>query len=337
VLRLTTILSTHHSKLISTDLFPKICIDKQICCQEKPKLDDYSDIFYHIEEQRDLKRTDLYRFAAYHFMAAKKLGLRLNDIILASGNVYQGQKQLETASGSYTPTVIDFSERDAEQRLAQIQRDVQAGTFDGWLELVFLPLYGKNRGKKRADLVERLILFESELCKQNCISKQLVAATLIMANKLIDKKRLKQLWEVIKMLDIIEIAREKGIEEGKILGIQEGIDKGKSLGIQEGIDKGKSLGIQEGRTLGIQEGIDKGKSLGIQEGRTLSLQEIIIETLIEKFGVAPVRISDHIHRILNAYSLKSLFRQIAKCDDLKQFEAALYLACPPDQADQGNA
>ncbi len=47
--------------------------------------------------------------------------------------------------------------------------------------------------------------------QQDRIPKRLIAATLIMANKLIDKQRLEHLWVEIKMLDIIEIAREKGM------------------------------------------------------------------------------------------------------------------------------
>ena len=32
---------------------------------------DAEGALFHIEEQRDLKRSDLYRFAAYHFLGAK--------------------------------------------------------------------------------------------------------------------------------------------------------------------------------------------------------------------------------------------------------------------------
>jgi len=80
-----------------------------------------------------------------------------------------------------------------------------------------LPLYGKLKGQRRADLVEKVIRFQSELLQQNHISKRLLAATLLMVNKLIDKARLEQLWEVIKMLDIIEIAIKKGMREGLAL------------------------------------------------------------------------------------------------------------------------
>ena len=139
------------------------------------------------------------------------------------------------------------------------------------------------------------------------ISAVLLAAMLIISNKLIDKERLKSLWEEIKMLDIIEIAREKGLEEGKTLGIQEG----KTLGIQEG----KTLGIQEGKTLGIQEG----KTLGMLE----AAQEMVADSLIERFGIIPVHISERIRAVRNHDVLKGLFRQVLKCQNIGEFEAVL--------------
>ncbi|MDM8537664.1 hypothetical protein QUF70_12980 [Desulfobacterales bacterium HSG17] len=74
-------------------------------------------------------------------------------------------------------------------------------------------------------MVEKILRFESELCRADKIPVRLMAAALILSNKMIDKDRLKALWEDIKMLDIFEIAKE----EGKTLGIQEG----KCLGILE--------------------------------------------------------------------------------------------------------
>jgi len=44
---------------------------------------------------------------------------------------------------------------------------------------------------------------------------QLVAATLIMSNKQIDRATFNELWEEIKMLDVLKFAHEKGKEEGK--------------------------------------------------------------------------------------------------------------------------
>jgi hypothetical protein len=177
--------------------------------------DDRGDL-YHIEEQRNLQKTDMYRFAAYHFMGATQWGPHLTDIILASGDVYPGEKTVVTSSGRYTPTVIDFSIRDVRKRFAEIRKAMDEGTFDNFLELVFLPLYGKETGSDRSDIVEEVIRFEADLYHAKKLSPIILAATLIMSNKLIDKQRIKELWEEIKMLDVLDVAREKGMEEGEL-------------------------------------------------------------------------------------------------------------------------
>lgn len=182
---------------------------------------DENDALYHIEEQRNLKKSDMYRFAAYHFMGAGQWGRKVTDIILASGKSYTGKKEIVTESGTYKPIVIDFSERDGVERFREIREAVGKGEFENWLELVFLPLFGKETGNTRSEMIEELIRFETELHRAKKIPSRLLAATLIMSNKLIAKERLRQLWEEIKMLDIVEIAREKGIQEGKTLGVQE--------------------------------------------------------------------------------------------------------------------
>lgn len=238
---------------------------------------------YHIEEQRNLNQMDLYRFAAYHFMGAKQWGPEITDIILASGTVYTGEKRISTGSGTYSPTVIDFSQRDGRKRLEEIRRLVREDKFDNWLELVFLPLYGRETGTERSEIVEQVIRFETELFQAEKIPARLLAATLIISNKLIDKERIQELWEEIKMLDVLEVAREKGREEGR------------------------------------EEGI----SLGIQEGKVENAREMIMDALMEKYDFIPPRISDRIRNIQNQDTLKSLFRQVFRCNDLQAFEKVL--------------
>ncbi len=132
-----------------------------------------------------------------------------------------GETVITTKSGRYEPIIIDFTQRDGRRRLAEIREAIQAGTFDKWLELVFLPLYGKETGIERSLMVEDMLRFETELYHADKIPVRLLVAALILSNKFIDKNRLKALWEDIKMLDIFEIAREEGIREGKTLGIME--------------------------------------------------------------------------------------------------------------------
>ena len=257
-------------------------------------IQDDTKAVYHIEEQRNMGKSDLYRFASYHFHAAKQWK-DLKDIILISGNVHPGTGIIETGSGKYEPIIVDFTKKDGTKRLLEIQEAVDSGTFDNWLELVFLPLYGKETGMERSKMAEKVLHFETDLYHAGKISARLVAATLIMSNKIIDKKRLEELWEDIKMLDILEIAREKGIEEGKILGVQEG----------------KILGVQEG------------KILGVQEGKILGVRETLIDMLIDCFGTVPERLLTRIMTIENPVTLRVLRRQVLKCNDAQEFETVM--------------
>ena len=207
----------------------------------------------------------------------------MTDVILASGDVYTGQKSIETASGTYTPLVIDFSKRDGEKRLREIREAVKAGTFNNWLELVVLPLYGKEKGRVRGKLAEDVIRFEKELFDSGKISARLLAATLVMYNKIIDKERLKEIWENIKMLDILEIAREKGIEEGE------------------------TIGMAKGETIGMAK----------------ASRDMLLDLLFEKFSVVPAHVSSRIRKMAYLDGLKALFRQALKCPDMETFEAIL--------------
>ncbi len=195
--------------------------------------------------------------------------------------------------------MVDFSQRDGRERLEQIRAHILAGTFENWLELVVLPLYGKEKGGERSAFVEKVVRFQMELCRAEKISSRLPAATLILSNKMIDRKRLDAMWEEIKMLDIIEIAREKGIAEG--------------------ITKGKILGISEGKILGISEG----KILGISEGIILSLRETIMDLLMGKFDYVPRHIREEIEKNRSIPDLKALLRQAHLCADMEAFEALL--------------
>ena len=179
-------------------------------------LRDDAGALYHLEEQRNLAESDLYRFAAYYFLGAKQWGRKLTDIILASGRMSAGKKALSLPSGRYAPTIIDFSQRNGRARLAEIRAAIDKGEFQNWLELVFLPLYGKETGVERSAMVEEVLRFETALYRADHIPVRLVVAALILSNKLIDKDRLREIWEEIKMLDIFEIAKEEGIKEGKV-------------------------------------------------------------------------------------------------------------------------
>ena len=262
---------------------------------------------YHIEEQRNLCRADMYRFASQHFNAAEQWNDSLTDIVLASGKPYTGPKEIVTQNGSYKPRIIDFTERNGPQRLQEIKDGIRAGLSPDPMELVFLPLYGNAHGKASQEFVEQVISFEIDLHHAGRFPDTLLAATLIMSNKIITKDQINAIWEEIKMLDIIEVAMEKGRDEGLIKGRNEGLEKGRDEGLNEGLEKGRDEGLNE----------------GLEKGRTAGFQDMLMDAIVERFNVLPLSISERIQNIRDAKVLQALFRQTFRCQDLKAFESVL--------------
>ncbi|KPA11519.1 hypothetical protein MHK_008259, partial [Candidatus Magnetomorum sp. HK-1] len=192
--------------------------------------EDENEKCYHLEEQRNMSESDLYRFATQHFSVAREWRDNVIDIILISGRAYNGKKEIKTQSGLYCPQFIDFTQRDGKQRLEKIRQAVASGDTSSLLELVFLPMYGKDNDLNRKEFVKEVILFEIELLKQDPTKELLVAATLMMANKIIDKETFDELWREIKMFKVLEFAEEKGYDRGQ----KDGYDKGKNDGKNEG-------------------------------------------------------------------------------------------------------
>ena len=207
--------------------------------------------------------------------------------------------------------VVDLSERDGFKRLVEIRRAIEDGTFENWLELVFLPLYGKESGPLRVELAESTIRLQAELYHADKISSRLLAATLIMANKMIGRDRLKEIWKEIKMLDILEIAHE----EGKDIGLKEG----KDIGLKEG----KDIGLKEGKDIGLKEGKDIGREEGEVLGLTKGTREMLKDLVMEKYDAIPKLVFEKIDGIDEIDILKTLFRKALKCDTIEKFEKIL--------------
>ena len=268
--------------------------------------EDENEKCYHLEEQRHMAESDLYRFASQHYSVAKEWRDNVIDIILISGQPFNGKKQIKTHSALYQPTFIDLTQKNGKKRLNQIRAAVESGDTSSLLELVFLPLYGNDNDFDRREFVKEIIKFETDLLRIDPTKELLVAATLIMSNKIIDKDTFEKLWEEIKMIKAFEFAEEIGYERGKNEGINEGYDKGKS----EGYDKGKN------------EGYDKGKNEGALNTAKMMLTEILEETI----GVIPEYIDKKIQQISSQATLKSLHRQAIKCNDIEDFNQKLALA-----------
>lgn len=245
---------------------------------------------WHLEEQRNLSEADLYRFASQHFSVAREWRNRVTDIILASGRECTRRTEIQTPSGTYAPIIINLIGRDAQKRFREIREALGKGDLSVLPELVFLPLYGREEGRKQAGFVKDVVRFEIDLHRQEKLPAPLIAATLIMANRQIDESDFQELWEEIKMLNILKFAHEKGMREGEEIGEK------------------------------------RGEKRGEQKGRIEAVRELLIEALEDSLGIVPPDITDQIMTISRPDTLKALLRQAVKSETLEDFEKMLELA-----------
>ncbi len=85
------------------------------------------------------------------------------------------------------------------------------------------------------------------------------------------------------MLDILDFAKEKGMEEG------------------------------------FAKGVAQGKDLGTVE----TTRNMLLEALEERYGIIPPRVSRWVRGIEKMETLNSLFRQVFRCENLAAFEEML--------------
>jgi hypothetical protein len=74
--------------------------------------------------------------------------------------------------------------------LTEIKASIRKGDFSNLIELVFVPLYGKDGQVNRNDLAREVIDYEIDLLKNDLIYEKLVVATLVLCNKILDKNAL---------------------------------------------------------------------------------------------------------------------------------------------------
>jgi hypothetical protein len=101
-----------------------------------------------------------------------------------------------------------------------------------------------------------------------------------------------------------ERAEERGLLEGRTLGVEEG----RTLGVEEG----RTLGVEEGRTLGVEEG----KALGILVGKAAGMRESLLFLLEGKFGPIPADVRDRIERMDDTERLGALIGRVLDATDL---------------------
>jgi hypothetical protein len=188
----------------------------------------------HLEEEVALSKNDIIRYAAYDLKLYARYGTSINTVVLCVNKVSKVNTYIDAGSFKYSVHALDMSERDADNKLHELKQKLRNDQEINELEIVFLPLMKSK--KEKVELLKEAIELEKQLNIDNMTKEKIVAMTLVAADKMVERDQLKNIWEEIKMLKIIDFAREKGIEEG----MERGMEKGMERGMEKGMEKGMS-------------------------------------------------------------------------------------------------
>ncbi|MCK8824103.1 DUF4351 domain-containing protein [Fuchsiella alkaliacetigena] len=177
----------------------------------------------HLEEEADISKNDLIRFAAYDLKLYNRYRDPIRTVILCINGFEDSKATFNTGSMAYKTIVVDMSDRDGDSVYEEIQRKIEAGEEVNVLELIFLPLMKSKEGMVKR--VKKAIDLEQKLGYGEVMTSRVIAMTLVLSNKFLEEKEVKEIWRDYNMLKIFKVAQEEGKKEGKIEQLQETVFK----------------------------------------------------------------------------------------------------------------
>ena len=199
----------------------------------------------HLEEEVDLSKRDLLRFASYDLHLYAKYGRKIHTIVLCREAHGAQTKQFDSGVMRYEITAYTIGAKDGDAVLREIKRQIAAGETVNPLELIFLPLMKSQRDSKAQ--VQEIVRTALALAVESELKKKIVVSVLVMSDKLVEREFLEGIWEEIHMYKFIEFAEEKGMKKGLEQGLEQGLEKGLAIGMEKGLEKGLEKGMEKSR------------------------------------------------------------------------------------------
>lgn len=177
----------------------------------------------HLEEETDISKSDLIRFASYDLKLYNRYYDRIRTVILCINGFEDSKANFNTGSLDYRTTVVDMSDMDGDSKLEEIRQKVETGEEINVLELIFLPLMDSER--RIVDMVKEAIDCEQKLNFDKPKMSKVIAMTLAVVDKFLADQEIEEIWGEYKMLKIFKYAEEKGEEKGIEIGKEEEREK----------------------------------------------------------------------------------------------------------------
>ncbi len=167
----------------------------------------------HLEFQTGYKKEDTYRFLTYDARLHKEYNQNIRTVVVYIKDTTGTPHRLEAGSIIYNTETVLMNNYNGDQIYAEEKAKAASGKKPDKLRLTMLPLM--KSAKPAAALTKDAI----QLAKQSSMSEneiiELISAIIVLANKILTKEDINEIWEEISMLKAIQFAEERGLEKGK--------------------------------------------------------------------------------------------------------------------------
>ena len=192
----------------------------------------------NIEWQARITRTDMLRFQSYSVMFMEKYKLQdMQTVILTREK--PRVDSITYSSGTFRPLIINLTERNPEEALEKIKKQITAGEEINPLEIIYIGLYNGGVSENAPGIPAARILKETISLLQpddeNAETLHQILSLLFVANRrLLSDKDAKEILEVIRMkwedspvmIALQEIFEEEGMAKARTESAARAIQKG---------------------------------------------------------------------------------------------------------------
>ena len=219
----------------------------------------------NLEWEAKISKDDILRFFAYNVACVRKYKISFQTIILT--NQKPAHLSYENDTIRFSPLVINLAERNGDELLAKIKKQLITGGKINEIELIYLPLY-KSVDKTVVQLFEEVIQLVPKVTDDREKKQKIILLAALLTNKFISGDEYKRLWEEIEMvledIKLIKVGRDLAREEGREEGVREGIKEGKFEIVEKMLKAGLAIeqiiamsGLSEEEVKEIQNGLKK--------------------------------------------------------------------------------
>ena len=187
----------------------------------------------HHEWQHEITLEDLKRFAIYNMEWSREYKeLDFETIVIT--NKPPKATQYINSSITFKPRIIVLSERNGDEAIAKITKQIENGEPINELELIYLPMYSSPSGKSNANLLDEAFKLSNkgipDIETRNKTQDLLI---LLVAKYLSDEEFKRVMEDNMAILEdnaavrvLSKLGEERGIEKGLVKGLERGLERG---------------------------------------------------------------------------------------------------------------